>query len=59
MSQNTLQKTFFMVKSWWFVLFVMVFVVETIKMFSDVLFLFFFCGDISLYQLYSGITLHS
>ncbi len=38
----------------------MVFVVETIKMFSDVLFiLIFFSKDISLYQLYSGITLHS
>ncbi len=34
MSQNTLQKTIFlMVKSWWFVMFVMVFVVEPITIF--------------------------
>ncbi len=58
MSQNTLQKTvFLMVKSWWFVMTVIVFVVETINIFCDdfILFFIFFSRNISLYQLYSGI----
>ncbi len=45
MSQNTLQKTIFlMVKSWWFVMFVMVFVVELIKSFF---FFFFYSGIVA------------
>ncbi len=44
MSQNTLQKTILlMVKSWWFVMFVMVFVVEPIQIFSD----FFYSGIVA------------
>ncbi len=43
MSQNTLQKTIFlMVKSWWFV---MVFVVEPIKIFCE--FFFFYSGIVA------------
>ncbi len=44
MSQNTTENCFLMVKSWWFVMFVIVFVVETIKIFCDgfILFIHFF-----------------
>ncbi len=48
MSQNTLQKNIFlMVKSWWFVMFVMVFVVEPIHIFCDVFFFFFYSGIVA------------
>ncbi len=59
MSQNTTENRALMVKSWWFVMFVMVFVVETIKICDGFILFNFFSRDISLYQLYSGITLHS
>ncbi len=56
MSQNTLQKLF-NVKGWWFV---MVFVVDTIKFFCDVLFylIFFQWGHthILVILVYIGIT---
>ncbi len=55
MSQNT-QNPFLMVKSWWFVMFVMVYVVETIKFFCDGFIVVFFSVGSSLYQLYSGIV---
>ncbi len=45
MSQNKLQKTIFlMIKSWWFVMFVMVCVVETIKNVCDGFILLFSVG---------------
>ncbi len=54
--KHTTVNRFLMVKSWWFAMFVMVFVVETITIFCDSFIIFFSWG---LYQLYSGITLHS
>ncbi len=49
MSQNTLQKknifNGLVVKSWWFVMFVMVFVVETIRIFFVMVLLFFSAGE--------------
>ncbi len=43
-SKHTTENRFLMVKSWWFVMFVIVFVVETITIFCDgfIFFIYFF-----------------
>ncbi len=47
--KHTTENHFLMVKSWWFAMFVMVFVVETIKIVCDS-FIIFFSWGISLYK---------